>query len=214
VLTQSDSLQLWHAETGHLLATFTPGDAVAAAFSQDGRRVAIARRDNQIGVWDVETGQRHTEGSLGSYDFRLGEDSFRLSPDGQRGVSTASDGKISSWDVPTGTRDDSAVIAAVLEAVVGYRLNPGGGLEPIDDRLAALNDARTACGSSTSVSAQVCGWTLADRGTRTIGPFTNVTISDYVRRSATSLYPTDRNEAQRLFPWEVANVLATSPARQ
>src|SRR2546430_16821584 len=83
-----------------------------------------------------------------------------------------------------------------------YRLNERGAVERIEDRSAALRDARAHRSASEGLGERVRAWALGDRGSRTIGPFTDVTIDDYIRRQLASDSADAIREAQRLFPWD------------
>src|SRR2546430_10433809 len=54
-----------------------------------------------------------------------------------------------------------------------YRLNERGAVERIEDRSAALRDARAHRSASEGLGERVRAWALGDRGSRTIGPFTD-----------------------------------------
>jgi WD40 repeat protein len=95
-----DDIEIWDADNGILLRTFTghDGQIVSASYSPDGRRIVSASFDNTIKIWDAESGAllRTLAGHFGcvwSADY---------SPDGQRIVSASQDGKVRIWDAESG----------------------------------------------------------------------------------------------------------------
>jgi hypothetical protein len=125
-------------------------------------------------------------------------------------------GKTSVWRTPDTAGADG--VAPVVEALVGYRVNSRGALEPIRNRLDALRLAGEPVGRSILdrlgrrlhiVSAQggdadfinrVRRWATGDRGARTINPFTATTIEQYVDQQLQSKYPADVTDALQFLP--------------
>src|SRR5207245_32105 len=101
----------WDTWTGAEVLAFrtdpvVPGEAVpkdspparAVAYSPDGTRVAGARSDGSVAVWDARTGKRlHTLIGHKRIAWSVG-----FSRDGRRLATTASDGTARLWDVETG----------------------------------------------------------------------------------------------------------------
>lgn len=102
ILTASydESARLWSAETGALLFTLRArpwegpgGVATYAAFSPDGRQVAVSSEET-VRVWDVESGALVF---LGRHEDRV--TSVAFSPEGSRVVTASRDGTARVWNV-------------------------------------------------------------------------------------------------------------------
>jgi WD40 repeat protein len=205
VLTAGASQQIWEGPSWQLLATFAGSvDApVVARFSEDGRRVGMLSSkdsvDYQLGFWDVRTGQPHAR----PWRLRVGYGAgFILSPDGQSAAMTAVDRRLALWDAPTGTPQDAERIAEMVEAAVGFRVNEQLAVERIGDRRESLRILRGRCDSGTPLIRRLCQWMLADAASRTINPFTSVTVDQFVRERLKSPFESDRVEARALLPWD------------
>ena len=205
--TTGTGTQIWDAETGHLLATLN-GPAALATFSPNAERL-IATDDSDyrsvFRLWDGRTGQQHSEARSWGYSGTV----MATDPGGQR-LLLVDNGRILIWEAPTGSSEDASVIADVLEAIVGYRVNPGGAVERLADRVDALRRARRAAEPRDGLGNRVQAWALGDRGTRNISPFSGVSIDQYIRLQIASQYPDDAREAQRLFPWDARIKPATT----
>jgi WD40 repeat protein len=89
---------LWDAETGKPLVPFKGEDhesVLTAAFSPDGRRVAVAGKQGDIRVYDAGTGREVL--TLRGHGGPIHTIAF--SPDGKRLLSASDDGSARVWDV-------------------------------------------------------------------------------------------------------------------
>jgi WD40 repeat protein/tRNA A-37 threonylcarbamoyl transferase component Bud32 len=90
-------IRLWDAETGseaHALP-LTAGESIQAlSFSPTGRRLASAGFDDQIRIWDTESGLELL--TLSGHEHWIWAMSF--SPDGRRIISTSGDRTVRIWD--------------------------------------------------------------------------------------------------------------------
>ena len=99
ILSTSEQMHLWDAESGKLLRVFggsiRPYDAV---FSPDGRYILSGNRDNTVRIWDSKTGklQRTLTGHTDSVN------AVAFSPVGNNFVSGSSDKTLILWDTATG----------------------------------------------------------------------------------------------------------------
>jgi WD40 repeat protein len=119
-------VQLWDAVTGKELRRLeVDGSRVfAAAWSPDGRTLAVSEPDGQYSTWDSATGRqlRRWAGRWG--DVQLGQ-LLCFSPDGKLLAAAKSDGAVQMWDLTTGRRLVSAEGRGLL---VGLAFQPGGGV--------------------------------------------------------------------------------------
>jgi RNA polymerase sigma factor (sigma-70 family) len=92
-----DTLRLWDVLTASELLVLPTGNSgfIEAAFSPDGRLLALSARSMEILLWDVrgEKELRHFKG------FNAQVTSLGFSPDGRRLVSGLSDSTLLVWDV-------------------------------------------------------------------------------------------------------------------
>jgi hypothetical protein len=126
----------------------------------------------------------------------------KLALDGRRIAVLALDRTLRLWEVPTAGPEDAQVIATLLESIVGYKLNEHGALARVEERHGTRRDRGSERGTSRGLGARVRAWALADRGSRTIGPFTDMTVDTYIQQQLASENLDAKREAQRLFPWD------------
>ena len=140
--------------------------------------IFTASWDYTARVWDARTGQplgeplQHTNSVLNA----------QFSPDGLRVVTASADGTARVWDVPSVTPPAPDWLAGLAEGAVGKRLNERGLLEAVPaDALNAVKARVSAAATKDPLSAWA-RWFLDDPGTRTISPYSSVTVPEYVRR--------------------------------
>ena len=90
---------VWNVDTGHRVTTLPWSARIeAAAFSPDGRRLALVRPDRSVVLWDMESGQYE--------EFRDGPaiSVLSFSPDGKLLASGGKwDSSVKLWDAATGS---------------------------------------------------------------------------------------------------------------
>jgi WD40 repeat protein len=147
-LTVSDdnSVRLWDAEAGRQIATFTRTGLGVAAFSPDGRLVAMPDR-NTVVVRDANTGEREDRVLQG---HSAAVRSAAFSPDGRRIVTASDDKTARVWDVQTGEqivvlREHTAPVRSAVFSPDGLRVvstqmaQPSGNVAS-DDNIVTSND--------------------------------------------------------------------------
>jgi WD domain, G-beta repeat len=204
-------VRLWEAGSGRSVATLPRDSTIRVAeFSADGLRLATGSVDGIVRLWDAKTGD--PESALLNHEGEIVL--LRFAGDGQRVVSASYDGAVRIWDLPLGNEDDAKVIASLIEAVVGYRVNQQGAVVPFENVIQPLETLRKSPSSLASLGARVQQWVLDDRLTRAVRPRlapdgalrgsglpTGDSVDAYVIQQLASPDANVRIEAQRLFPW-------------
>jgi WD40 repeat protein len=121
--SDDDSVRLWDAEAGRQIATFTRSGLGSAAFSPDGRLVAVPD-GNTVVVRDTNTGEREDRIFQGHSDAVR---SAAFSPDGRRIVTASDDRTARVWDVQTGEqiavlREHTAPVRSAVFSPDGLRV--------------------------------------------------------------------------------------------
>jgi WD40 repeat protein/serine/threonine protein kinase len=191
--------RLWDAQTGHVLAEpLKHSDTVyCARFSPDGKWLVTASWDRTVRIWDSGTGQPLTEplnhnGPVWSAQF---------SPGGRRILTASTDGTARVWDLAPTLGEHPDWLLRLAEAVSGRTLNKRGVLESVvSDRAASLNQIRQELASRRDEEEWVRWgrWLLADRFTRSMSPFSNLTISEYVQNRIKQNTAESLDEAEKI----------------
>ena len=152
------------------------------------KRVVTASEDNTARLWDAATGK--AIGEPMKHDGRVY--SAQFSPDGQRVVTASEDKTARLWDFPTISIQDSAedllLLADLAEATGGVALQTSGRAEILNlipaDQVKAMREkiaARFRAPSSKFTPLQrLLKWSVSDRRNRTISPFSELTVAEWV----------------------------------
>ena len=173
-----NTARLWDANSGKPIGEPMKHEDMtySAQFSPDGQQVVTASGDKTAQLWDVASSKkigepmRH-EGIVYSAQF---------SPDGQRIVTASGDKTAQLRDAAImtdqDTREDILLLAEIAEATAG--LNP--------ERTMALPEksvARFVAPPSNLTALQrFMKWSVSDHRTRTISPFLQVTVPDWLEK--------------------------------
>ena len=206
VTASSDfTARVWDAQTGQpLTGPLKHSDTVfSAKFSTDGKRIVTAsgHHGRQIlggtaRVWDAQSGQPLTE----SFKHDLSVLSAEFSPDGKQ-IVTWPNNRAQVWDIsPTG-KPMPEWLPRLAEAVAGQHLNDRSVFEPLSgDPGRALEEIRAQLSRAPDDDDwTIWGrWFLADRSSRTISPFSKITIPEYIENRIKENTPASLDEAERL----------------
>jgi WD40 repeat protein/tetratricopeptide (TPR) repeat protein len=188
--SEDGTARVWEAQTGQPLTEPLKHSPYrvpvqSAQFSADGNRIITVSWDRTARVWDAQTGQPLT-GPLGQpatiwVPGGFG-DSAQFDPDGRRIVTATRDGA-RVWDLaPAPTRFPDWLFP-LSEAISGQVLNKQGILEPTKlSRIETIHQIRQKLSQETGADDWVIWgrWLLADRSTRTISPFSKITVPEYI----------------------------------
>src|SRR4029453_6195183 len=175
---------LWDAASGKPIGEPMKHEDVvnSASFSPDGQRVVTILEDKTVRLWDAAS--REPVGEPMKHEDVV--NSALFSPDGQR-VGTASWDKAGwVWDVPIMTdkdrTEDVLSLAELAEATGGVTLETVGQAEnlklltPEQVRASWEKIAAKFLGPSSKLTPlqRLMKWSVADRRSRTISPFSRV----------------------------------------
>ncbi|HTX22090.1 MAG TPA: AAA family ATPase [Candidatus Aquilonibacter sp.] len=194
-----DTARVWDAQTGQPLTEPMKHSAgvLSAQFSSDGKWIVTAAADGTARVWDAQTGQPLTD-PLGH--IRNGgpvSASAQFSPDGRRIVVTSEDYTARVYDVAPVSSKFPDWLPLLAQAISGYTLNQYSVLVPTKlDRAQTLKELNK---SPSDDDWTVWGrWFLADPATRTISPFSQMTVPQYTEDLVQENTTNSLNEAEPL----------------
>jgi WD40 repeat protein len=200
VTTSRDATaRVWDAYTGQPLTEPSghEGSVEFARFSPDGRCIVTASDDSTARLWDARTGQPLTE------LFKHGAKVFtaRFSPDGKRVVTASVDNTARLWDVGLAPSRCPAWLLQLAEALSGKHLSRQGLLEPTSlDRAETIAQIRQYLKNQPDNGDGVRWgrWLLANRSTRTISPFSSITVPQYIENRIKERTAESLAEAEQL----------------
>jgi dipeptidyl aminopeptidase/acylaminoacyl peptidase len=160
----------------------------SAQFSPDGQRVVTASEDKTARLWDAASGNAIGE----PMKHESGVWSAQFSRDGQRVVTASFDKTARLWDAAIvtekDTREDSLLLAELAEATGGVTLETVGRAEnltvlaPEQVIASRAKIAARFLGPSSKLTPlqRVMKWSVSDRRSRTISPFSQLTVSEWL----------------------------------
>jgi Flp pilus assembly protein TadD len=200
MVTTSDdgTVQVCDAESGQPLTEPLKheGRVDSAQFSLDGKRIVTASAEGTARVWDAQTGQPLTEPLQTGAEVSDAE----FSPDGKRILTTSRDGIARVWDISPAPANHPAWLAEIAEVIAGKVLNNQGVLERTRLSLGTLLQIRQRLDHEPESDdwVQWGRWFLADPATRTISPFSKMTVTEYIENLITENTDESLAEAEML----------------
>ena len=185
--TARNGVQVWNSATGAPLIDLVKPperlDYQHVEFSSDGRRVLAAGIGGPEGMFgstaivDAATGRLLADARTDEFARRAAH----FSPDGCLLAEETEPVRV--WDIaPPGK--GPAWLADLAEAVSGCALTAAGTLEVLPDRAKRLAVVREQLAKQPADDrwAQLARWLLAEPRARTISPYSQVKVADYVER--------------------------------
>ena len=190
--------RIWEVGTGRPISEpLKHANVIASAqFSPDSQRIVTASYDTTARVWDARTGQPISE----PLKHPNGVESAQFSADGQRVLTTSADTVARIWDLPVAPEVAPTWLVALAEAVAGQRLGARNLTEPVSPKAFLQLRAQLLQTPDSAPLGRWVKWFLADRSTRTISPFSALSVPDHVRRLVDENTLESLREATRLDP--------------
>jgi WD40 repeat protein len=162
-----------------------------AQFSPDRRSFITIDAMGWARRWDTETGESlglelsHGSGYGAAFDAPLGftPSEARFMTD-RTWVTAGRDGTTIVWESTTGSPDDPRSLADLAEAVSGFEVDAAGTLRSIHDPAARLKRLRARARTGNLPFVR---WFLSEPWKRTITPFSQITVEQYLRRRLNGL---------------------------
>ena len=193
------SARVWETKSGEPVTgpLMHDGPVWSARFSPDGNKVVTASFDETARMWDARSGNPLID-PLKHGDRVV---SAEFSPDGKRIVTSSRDKAARVWDVSSPGKPAPDWLPRLAEAVSGQHLNDRGVFEPsTEDTTAVLEQIREELNRAPAVDAWAGWgrWFLAERSTRTISPYSKLTVQEYIENRINEKEPNSLEEAERL----------------
>jgi WD40 repeat protein/Flp pilus assembly protein TadD len=197
--SRDGTARIWDAQSGQpVTEPMKHSDGVFfAEFSPDGKRIVTASNDHTSRVWDAQSGQPLTE----PIEQSSAVWSALFSPDGQRIVTTSFDRTARVWDVCPSPVTYPAWFLQLAEVISGQVLNKQGLQEVTHlDRNETISQLRQTLNQQPDDDewAHWGRWFLADPATRTISPFSTMTVPQYIENRIKEDTDASLAEAERL----------------
>ncbi len=201
--SKDKSAQVWDAKTGQPLTEPLKHEAVVwlAQFSPDGRRVVTASGDTTARVWDARTGQPLTEPLKHDGEVH----SAQFSPDGQRVLTVSWRSAWWLWEVPNVSLPVPEWLPKLMQAIVGKRFNDQSVPEPVSVAELQALKKQLSQSAALDVWTRWAKWFFAEPAARTISPFSDMTVADFVQHRIEENTLEGLQEAVKIAP---ANGLA------
>jgi len=192
ILTGSNdhTAKLWDSSSGRLLADpLKHGSPVSGAeFSPDGNWIVTICEDDRARIWDSRNGRLISEHLRHNWKMT----SARFGPESHQVVISSDDGTAKVWDLWP-VNGNTPVLLRIAAAVAAQEWNDRALFEPLsDDSSQMLAEVREQLGTGAAQDDWTVWsrWFLADRSTRTISPFSKITVPEYIENRLKERPPT------------------------
>ncbi len=171
---------------------------ISAEFSPDGKRIVTAAAGGIVRIWDAQSGEPLTEpwtGYVGGLAIAA-----RFNSEGRRIMFDLDAETTRVTDVPPAAVPCPDWLLALSEALSGEHFGEHGFLEPTKlNRVETLDRIRKKLKSEpVNDDWTVWGrWLLADPATRTISPFSSMTVPEWIERQFTDDSADSLDEVER-----------------
>jgi WD40 repeat protein len=171
------------------------GEVKSARFDRESRRVITASDDKTARIWDVETGKALSDALVHKEPVTLAQ----FSSNGRQAV-TASGNYAYVRDIAPVAGSVPVWLLRLAEAVAGQQLNDRSVFEPVARPNETLERIRAelAAASPDDDMVRWGRWFLADRNSRSISPFSSVTLSQFIGDRLQEKTPESLAEAEWL----------------
>jgi eukaryotic-like serine/threonine-protein kinase len=180
--------QVWDARTGHALTDPLKHDGrmECAHCSPENERIVTAccnvdKRKGYARVWDAHTGQALTDPLKNSSSANCVA-CAQFSPEGHQAVIASWDRTTGVWDIPTASMPVPSWLPQLAESIAGQCFNERRSIDSVPCAELMHLRKKLETSSGTDVSSLWAKWFFADRSTRTISPFSSITIPEYIQR--------------------------------
>src|SRR6266487_2690730 len=185
-----NTARLWDAVSGKPIGEPMKHEDVvnSAEFSPDGHRVVTASRNRTARLWDAASGK--PIGKPMKHEDTV--NSAQFSPDGQQVVTASFDNTARLWDAPSmtdkDTKEDILLLAELAEATGGATLETVGQAENLKllapEQVIASREKIAAKFARIPLELtplqRVMKWSVSNRRSRTISPFSQVTVPEWL----------------------------------
>jgi WD40 repeat protein len=185
--------RLWETASGRSIGQPMKheGAVFSAHFSPDGQRVVTASADKTARVWDAASGRPVSERLTHEGEVL----SAQFSPDGNRVVTASKDGTARVWDAVSvtdkDTREDILLLTELAEVTAAATWEPAGQGENVhllspDQVLASrkkIAEKYARMSSGPTPLERFLKWSVSDARSRTISPFSQVTIAEWLENT-------------------------------
>src|SRR6266496_1562428 len=188
--SRNRTARLWDAASGKPIGEPMKHEAAikSAQFSPDGQRVVTSSYDNTARLWDAASGKPIGE----PMKHESAVKSAQFSPDGQQVVTASFDNTARLWDAPSmtdkDTKEDILLLAELAEATGGATLETVSHAEHLKllapEHVIAAREKIAAKFARIPLELtplqRVMKWSVSNRRSRTISPFSQVTVPEWL----------------------------------
>ena len=188
--SRNRTARLWDAASGKPIGEPMKHEAAikSAQFSPDGQRVVTSSYDKTARLWDAASGK--PTGKPMKHENTV--NSAQFSPDGQQVVTASFDNTARLWDAPSmtdkDTKEDILLLAELAEATGGATLETVGQAENLKllapEQVIASREKIAAKFARIPLELtplqRVMKWSVSNRRSRTISPFSQVTVPEWL----------------------------------